>query len=438
MKYNVLDFGAVGDGKTNDGRAIQQAIDACCKSGGVVVLPQNHTFISGSIVLKSNVELHLEKNAYLKASDRLSDFDLLKKQSIRRVEKPTWENCDYSGKPTKYFLYAYQAENIQITGEGVVDGNEEIFYGTVSPYHIDGYFYPRVPLVYFEDCKKIAILNVTFQKSAFWTTHLVGCEDVLIDGLKIYNNLRLANCDGIDPDHCKNVLIRNCTIESADDCIVFKTTKDNHQYGRCSHITVENCRLISTSAAIKFGTESVDDFTDITVRNCTILKSNRGISFQLRDEGSMKNIRFEHLRIETRRFSPVEWWGKGEGISITANPRKKNQPVGTISDVRFFDIQMDCENGIFIYGDPTQNIFDVTFENIELRLNRKTKWPLDTHDIRPCEGNGTIEGRMNFIKCVHAKNITFQNMTYQADSEMQKEMNEAFCLEHTTGIQMIK
>lgn len=94
-----------------------------------------------------------------------------------------------------------------ITGFGKIDGNEEIFYGKVTKWHIDGYFYPRVPLLFLENVRHLTIQQVTLTGSAFWTTHLVGCKEVLIEGIRIINNLRLANCDGIDPDHCNNVRI---------------------------------------------------------------------------------------------------------------------------------------------------------------------------------------------------------------------------------------
>lgn len=102
-------------------------------------------------------------------------------------------------------------------------------------------FFIRVPLADQPVACRHCILF--FRKSAFWTTHLVGCEDVLISGIRILNNLRMANCDGIDPDHCKNVRITNCHIECADDCIVFKNTAAAMQYGACENIIVDNCTL---------------------------------------------------------------------------------------------------------------------------------------------------------------------------------------------------
>ena len=158
----------------------------------------------------------------------------------------------------------------KLTGEGTIDGSEELFYGKVTEYHIEGAYYPRIPLIYIENGKNIEIKDVTLTRSAFWTLHLVGCQNVSIDNIKIKNSPIFTNCDGIDPDHCKNVSISNCDIYCADDCIVLKTTEAFKKYGESSNISVRNCKLKSTSAAIKIGTESVSSFKNISFENIDI------------------------------------------------------------------------------------------------------------------------------------------------------------------------
>ncbi len=422
--YNVLDFGAVGDGVTDDTQAIRAAVGKCSELGGRVVLDGGRIYRCGAVQIKDNVSLYIAKGTTLKASDNLNDYDLFATSQLNEVKGSTWDNCDYAGRPSKFFLYAENCSNITLCGEGVIDGNDKIFFGRESKYHIEGKFYPRIPLIFFENCKNVRIENLTIEKSGFWTVHLVGCNGVQIENINIFNDLRLACCDGIDPDHCKNVTIKNCHIEAADDCIVFKTTEAAQKYGACEHIKVSGCRLVSTSAAIKFGSESVSDFRDIEISDCVIERSNRGISFQLRDGGCASDIKFKNIDISTRRFSPVEWWGKAEPVVITSLRRKKQSAIGKIENITFENIKMNCENGIFIYGEENGTIKDVKFCDCSLELEKKTDWAKNTHDIRPCEGKGIIEAPMNVINATNALEIIFENFKWSASDDMSAEMGE--------------
>lgn len=427
MIYKVAEFGAVGDGIRNDTFAIQAAVDACHENGGGrVLLEGGRTYRCGTLILKSYVELHLEMGAVLKASDHLEDFNLLGKGAVStaKVTTPTYANCEYSGGPALFFLYAKDCEYVSVTGFGKIDGNQEIFYGTVTPWHIDGSFYPRVPLLFLEHVEHLTLHQVTLTGSGFWTTHLVGCEDVLIDGIRILNDLRLANCDGIDPDHCKNVRITNCHIESADDCIVFKNTESAVKYGPCENIVVSNCTLTSTSAAVKFGTESESPFRNISVQNCVISRTNRGISMQLRDKGCMENITFSNLNIDTRQFSSDHWWGKAEPIAITAVKRKENTEIGYIKNITFENINCIGENGILLYGEPEKNISNVSFRNITLKLEKRTHWQKGIRDLRPCIGSGLTEGSVHGFSAHHVKDVTVENFRLTVDDSMREYVSE--------------
>ena len=437
MTYNVLDFGAVGDGFTNDAGAIQAAIEECAaRGGGRVLIPGGRVFRSGTLTLRSHVELHLEMGAILKGSDHLEDYNFLKSQSVtqKALDVPTYENCDYTGRPSLFFLYAKDCEDVAVTGWGQIDGNEEIFYGNVTPWHIDGSFYPRVPLLYLENVKHLSILQVTLTNSAFWTTHLIGCEDVLIDGIRILNNLRLANCDGIDPDHCKNVRIANCHIESADDCIVFKNTESALQYGPCENIVVTNCTMISTSAAIKFGTESEAPFRNISIQNCNISRSNRGISLQLRDSGCIENVTFSNIKIGTRLFSKDHWWGAAEPIAITALKRKENTQIGYIRNIRFQNINCSGENGILIYGDEPCNISDIHFEGISLELHKETNWPGEYHDLRPTSQKITSTEGLYAVYARNGADISFRDMKIDVAPELKEIIKETVSIENCRNV----
>lgn len=430
MIYNIMDFGAVGDGKTLDTKAIQAAIDACFENGGGrVLIPGGRTYRSGALVLHSYVELHLEMGAVLKASDNYEDYNLFGNyQGVKKLERPTYESCDYAGAPDLYFIYAKDCEYVAITGFGKIDGNQEIFYGTITKWHIDGAFYPRAPLLFLENIHHLTIQQVTLTGSAFWTTHMIGCQDVLIEGVRILNDLRLANCDGIDPDHCKNVRIANCHIETADDCIVFKNTEHNQKYGPCENITVTGCTMISTSAAVKFGSESEDAFRNIIVENCNISRTNRAISLQLRDKGMIENVIFSNINIETRMFSKAHWWGSAEPIAVTAVKRNQETMLGKISNITFQNINADSENGIFLYAEEEGGISNISFDRVNLHITKKTDWPKKMHDIRPTYGEGIFEDSFSGVYAYHVSDVTFHDLKITKDESVSDYFDGDTCI----------
>lgn len=429
MIFDVTKYGAKGDGKTNDAPAIQAAIDACCTAGGgCVLLPGGHTFRSGSLVLKAQVNFHLESGAILKASDSLADYAPLGTQPEPRMkgEKvPSYVNCEYNGVPARYFLYAKDADSICISGLGQIDGTEEMWYSDQNQYHIEGSFYPRIPLILLEHVNHLTVKNITLTRSGFWTLQMVGCRDVLIDGIRILNNLKMANCDGIDPDHCQNVRISNCHIVCADDCIVLKCSGAYPQYGPCENIQISGCTLTSTSAALKIGTESEADFRNIVAENCSISRTNRGIALQLRDCGNIENVCFSNINIETRRFSD-QWWGKAEPISITAINRKAGIQVGHIRNVHFQNINCIGENGVFLHGSPHSILEDISFDRVRVTLRKITQWPTNTYDLRPCEGAGLYHTKINGFFCKYTKDVTYRDVRVFCENSAKEAFGKEF------------
>lgn len=434
MRILIDKFNPIKDGITNDAKVIQEAINYVSENGGGTLVITAGNYSLGTIVLQSNVTLYLEKGAFLKMSPNLEDYITINSLDTT-IKKPTYEDCSYDGKPEKYFIYAKDKENISIMGEGIIDGNEEIFYGNITKWHIEGAFYPRIPLICIENTKEIKLEGITVHNSAFWTVHLVGSKDIEIKNIKIKNNLRMTNSDGIDPDHCQNVLIENCIIEAADDCIVLKNTKAFKEYGATSNIIVRNCILKSTSAAIKFGSESVSDFSNVSFENIKILSSNRGISLQLRDEGNISDVHFKNIAIETRLFSPKYWWGKAEAIAITAVKRDRESLVGQIQNISFDNIEIDSENGIFIYG-TNYNIKNIMLNNVRQVIKRKTKWPLDNHDIRPYYGEGIFQDDLSAAYVFNASDITFANFSTKFE-ELEEVKKVYYNLKATKNIKII-
>lgn len=405
--YNVKDFGAVGNGINDDGSAIQKAIDCCFENGGgTVVLESGNVFFSSSIAMKKNVELHIQKGAVLKATDKIDNY--IRPCNTINDPKTALVGNPVTGKPSFAFIYGFEADGMVISGGGVIDGNCYAFVERKSEYYVTGNFYPRPTVIYIEKSNNITVKDVTIKNAPFWTLHPAGCDDVLISQIRILNPLDVANSDGIDPDHCSNVRIANCHVECADDCICLKTSKGNSEYGNCENVIITGCTLISTSAAIKIGTEGVADFRNIIVDNCIISKSNRGLSIQVRDGGNVENVSFSNIMIETRRFCS-DWWGTAEPITITAFRRDENTVCGHVKNVRYYNVTCKGENGVLIHGTKNNPIENVSFENVSVTLEKSSKWPCGMYDLRPCIDYGIEKDRNACFYLRNADGVSFVN-----------------------------
>ena len=399
--YDILTFGAKGDGVTDDAVAIQKAIDRCsAEGGGVVLLPRNHVFLSGPVELKSNVELHLEATATLKANPNESIYQL-SAFGENRGEGMLW-------------LWAKDAENISITGKGTIHGNGIAFMGAEleDSYELkplaDQTFDPRPHVLTLTNVRNLTIRDVTIKEGAYWTVHLIGCNEAVIDGINLLNNLKIRNGDGIDLDHSKNVRIANCHITSGDDCICLKNRREFEQYGSCHDIVVTNCVMSSRSCAIKIGSENMDSIYNVMFDNCIIMGSNRGLGIQNRDEGTVTDVVFSNIQLDCKLWSDV-WWGKAEPIYVTSYPRANGNhkdanwrfpkgqiegKCGEVSRIFFNNITALSENGCFVGGDVPGKVKDIYFNNVRVKLTPDSRLLTPYSlliDKRPCKGEGFIK-----------------------------------------------
>ena len=395
--YNVLDFGARGDGKTDDAAAIQKAVDQCSgDGGGRVLLPRNHVFLSGPVELKANVELHLEATATLLCNPDETIYHL-SAFGDNRGEGMLW-------------LYANGADNLSITGRGTIHGNGIQFMGKElhDSYELkelqDPTFDPRPHVLTLTNVRNLTIRDVTIKEGAYWTVHLVGCDGAVIDGINLLNNLKIRNGDGIDIDHSRNVRIANCHITSGDDCICLKNRRETQQYGSCHDIVVTNCVMASRSCAVKIGSENMDSIYNVLFDNCIITGSNRGLGIQNRDEGTVTNVTFSNIHMQLQLWSDV-WWGKAEPIYVTSYPRAsgnhkdqnwrfpKGQTegrCGNVSHIYFNNITATGPNACFIGCDEPGRVSDIHFNNVNITLQQPDGLSRAPMDKRPCKGEGFI------------------------------------------------
>ncbi len=380
--HRVTSYGAIGDGHTPDTRAVQAAVDAAhAAGGGKVVIPAGGTYLVGSIELRSHVELHIESGAVLQGSPSWPDY------TARFRVGALSAGVVHDGTDTSAaLLTAREATGITISGGGVIDGAGRAFVEGDSGGDILQLPNERPFLVFLLGCSNITIRDVTLRDSALWTLRLTGCEDVVIQALRIRADVRLPNSDGIDLDRCRRVRISDCDIECGDDAISLKTCDEWPQYGPCEDITVTGCILSCRSSALVVGVDVSAPIRNVIFSSCIIRRSHRGLSVTIGTgaEGSVENVLFTDMIVETQLYSE-HWWGSAEPVFVRA--AAWHDGVGTIRHVRFRNIVARGESGVLIWAERPGLIQDIQLDGVRLELGRTTPWPI-RRDLRPAATGG--------------------------------------------------
>ena len=382
--FVITDFGAKSDTTVLSTAAIQTAIDCCANEGGRVVVPAGD-FKTGTIVLRSNVNLHLESGATLYGSTDLRDYRRMKSSYISlRTHTPTIQ-----------LIYADSVENVVIDGYGTIDGRGRGF--KKLSWNDEGITRPH--LLRFIQSRDIVVKDISLRNSGCWMQHYLACDRVRIDGIKVTNRNNYNN-DALDLDGCHDVIVRGVIADSDDDGITLKSTSPR----LCEDIVIENCIVSSHCNAVKLGTETNGGFRNILIRGIVVKPSTdqttqffgreRGtsaLSLEIVDGGLMENVSVDGMNImgtESPIFIRLAHRGRGytfnksgaeafvsqsvQGGNEGATRSQKPDSVETVGRMRSIYINnvhaRDCGNfGSSITGLEGHEVEDVRVSNVNIR-----------------------------------------------------------------------
>ena len=430
--FDVMKYGASGDGVTLDSAAFQSAIDEAAAYAGKaqVLVRGGHKFLIGTIQLKGSIDFHLADDAQLLVSTRREDY---------LGGLPGSQSGDTMSAALGGVIIADHAQGLRISGTGNIQGRAKEFmthYDDAGGIWMPGPFRPKMFVL--TGCTDLEVRDITFAEAPNWGLHMLGCQDVLVDNVTVKNLLDVPNCDGIDPDHSRNVEIRNCHIACGDDGVVVKCSRQSIDYGTCANIHVHDCVIETQDAGLKIGTETTSDIHDIKFERCQIKTGSRGLCIQLRDEGSVYDIDFRDITF-TSRFYGDPWWGRGEAISFTAIPRNESIKVGTLHHVTVQNVTGHAENSVRVCGSAQSRVHDITLDHVAVTLDRTTQFKGALFDNRPTTAQPGIEPHDTpGFSIEHADNVTLRDCKVAWGANVPDSFSYAVEAKDTTGLRIEK
>lgn len=410
--YIITEYGAANDTTKLSTEAIQQAIDDCSKAGGGRVVVPTGNYKTGTIILKSHVELYLEHGATLFGSTQLKDYKRLKPNYLSlRTQTETIQ-----------LIYAAEADDIAITGSGTIDGRGKGF--AKLSWNDEGITRPH--LLRFIDCRDVTVEGITLRNSGCWMQHYLACDRVKIHGIKIFNRNNYNN-DALDLDGCHDVVVSDIIADSDDDGITLKSTSPR----KCENINITNCVVSSHCNAIKLGTETNGGFRNINIHGMVVKPSADqssqyfgkkrgicGIALEIVDGGTLENVNVSDITI-TGTESPIfvrlanRARGYYEGQVIDS--------IGKLCDVSLSNIRITDAGsyGCSITGLPGHPVENITLDNILLSHEgggKNCPVPTDEKEKEYPEATmwGPFPAKGFFVH--HARNIKFNNVEIRTTS----------------------
>ncbi len=404
--YNIKEFGAVADSITDARSAIMEAIREANKTGGgKVVISQGKWFCKGPIHLLSNIELHLEKGATLIFSEDPEDY--LPPVLTR------WEGTElFNYSP---FIYAYQAVNVALTGEGMLDGNTKNTFGKwrskqgEDKYHLrtlgakqvpvykrvfgEGH-YLRPSMIQFFSCSNVKVRDVTIIDSPFWVVHLVASYNATVRGITV-NSQRLNN-DGVDIESSSNILIENNRFTTGDDAIVIKSGRDQDGWrlGRPSERIIIRNNYMEGHNALAIGSEMSGGVRNVFMENNELGHVKGALYFKSNKDrgGIVENIWIRDVNVKKSDKPLIQFRTNYHGLREGGhNPEFRNITINNVT-------VQDVGGLIHIHGIEEKPIRNISISNVHGIKSRLTGEELEKAFI--------IDTKKTYIKDLTLDHVT--------------------------------
>lgn len=376
--FDIVDYGAIGDGKTINTSAIQNAIDACTYHGMVYV--PNGIFKSGALFLKSNMTLYVEKGGKLIGSDQIEDYPVMTYRYEGR-EALCHASLINSRDDVK------RCHDITIAGPGIIDGNGS----RLLKAELEGEKAKRGNVICLRNTDNIYMKDITVRHSPFWCVHFIYCNHISMNNIQIHTkydengNLyeHIFNGDGFDPDSCSDICLFNSYICSQDDCIAVKSGRDED--GRTVGIPSENIRITNctfkSGFGVAMGSEMSGGVRNVLVQDCSFEDSFSIASVKApRGRGSyIENIAYENCKLvnHDKSIKSTKWfkgaiyvdcfYGEEEYDSEEKRPVGEGTPV--IKNISFRNISIETDEGhaVYLTGLPESPLREIKLENVKVR-----------------------------------------------------------------------
>jgi len=411
MDFNIRNYGAVGDGVTLDTAAIQKAIDAAASLGGRVVL-EGGTFKSGTLFLKSSVELHIEGGATLLCSD---DFRNL-------PELPDYKNASAIDMPMKKgraLIIADGCEGASLTGTGTVNMSGDAYYERKCG-EFEGWSFkrchddiPRFGLITV-GAKNFRVENLTFTNipSACWTFWILDSDIVDIRGVKILANLDVPHCDGIHINSSRDVHVEGCTVKTGDDALIVRANNSSLRENKvCERVTVTNCTVTSYSAGIRVGWVRDGIIRNCSFSNIVMTDTTCGVDIYIpADYPECSDRGRESTLVENLTFSNItmdEMYGKPVKIHVMDSESTYCEGVRNLT---FDGIKARALELPLIAGKRGCPVENIVFSNCRFTKVAENAFPKNKKFHGPAAWSATSHTAPDMV--YHAKNVTFSSTVF--------------------------